>query len=360
MESFSREDADTILAECSEQVLKEIENVVYMAVVESEKSRISLRKEESEEEELDDNKFVIEVGYKNSSLSAITDKEVDEYIKSTSVYLKYIVKKTNKLFVFPFNDDPDLDLFRVVEANSVNQLQYSQRIRPVTCGFGVSNLNSYSAGSVGCIFHLKGEFGYFLLSNWHVICGLNGKLGDQIIQPGIGDKGLFPDDFVGNLFWYKLDSQLDAAIFRINKYKLIADFIPEIGVPNDYDSAEIGQAVKKFGKETGLTTNGTITSTNVSVKVIGSYADGSMIFKNQILIKGKAFSEEGDSGSVILNKQKNIVGLLFAGDGNDLTFANNTDYIFASRIESYVSETSLIKETIPSIEFLKFFKKNNG
>jgi hypothetical protein len=84
-------------------------------------------------------------------------------------------------------------------------------------------------------------------------------------------------------------------------------------------------AVRKRGRTTGLT-YGKVTSVDASVTI--NYGDGlgSHTLKNQIRIepdtaKSAQFSDHGDSGSVVVDDNNKVVGLLFGGSPA-ATYAN--------------------------------------
>jgi hypothetical protein len=72
---------------------------------------------------------------------------------------------------------------------------------------------------------------------------------------------------------------------------------------------DVGDMVQKSGRTTGFTQD-EIIATDVTVDVDYG-ADGTARFTNQLL--AGSMSQGGDSGSVIFNENKDVVGLLFAG-----------------------------------------------
>jgi len=95
------------------------------------------------------------------------------------------------------------------------------------------------------------------------------------------------------------------------------------------DFLDEGTRVAKVGRTTGIT-RGRVTAFELDNLVVG-FDIGDLVFNNQIEIEGtgtSAFSDGGDSGSLIVNRGRKAVGLLFAGSdqggSNDqgLTFAN--------------------------------------
>ena len=104
----------------------------------------------------------------------------------------------------------------------------------------------------------------------------------------------------------------------------------------DISEPVVGDYVKKCGATSGCNENDKVCnckkiySTNAIIKVSGGSFSGK-VFKNQILIH--KFSEGGDSGSLIVDKNHDIVGLLFARSLEPYKFsvANNINYIFNHR-----------------------------
>jgi hypothetical protein len=178
-----------------------------------------------------------------------------------------------------------------------------------------------------------------MLTNNHVIANENGNsAGDPIVQPGTLDGGAHPADQVGELGRFirlrpTATNAVDAAV---------ADLLEGI----DYDARQIGTlgslsglgnvralppraTVYKVGRTTGQT-QGRITAFDIdNVRV--EYDLGVLRFDNQIEIEGagnRAFSDSGDSGSLIVDEQRRAIALLFAGgdeggsNGQGLTYAN--------------------------------------
>jgi hypothetical protein len=83
--------------------------------------------------------------------------------------------------------------------------------------------------------------------------------------------------------------------------------------------------VQKVGRTTGYTA-GQVSSIDTDISV--QYETGTFTFAGQILIVGldsQAFSNAGDSGSLIVERNSNLaVGLLFAGSSTH-TIANHIE-----------------------------------
>ena len=227
-------------------------------------------------------------------------------------------------------------------------LFYQQSLRPLRIGASIGDVpppGFIAAGTLGA-FVVRRSSPRFLgiLSNNHVIANENANaLGSSIAQPGTLDGGEFPDDEVGALGRViRLNvtgaNQVDAAV---------ADLWEGI----DYDARTIGNLgnlagqadvfslpekaiVHKVGRTTGQT-KGRITAFDIdNIRV--EYDLGVLKFDNQIEIEGtgsRAFSDSGDSGSLIVDDNLRAVGLLFAGgdtggtNGKGLTYANPIEVV---------------------------------
>lgn len=222
------------------------------------------------------------------------------------------------------------------------------RWRPVVPpGASIGHYRSKATGTFGCLVRRGGET--FILSNNHVLTDMNrGKTGDAILQPGPRDGGgavdriatladFVPLDFgttapecpclevIAKLLNYVAAAfrsshrllpvkqtaginRVDAALARPLSPALVKDEILCIGKPRGVGEATLGMAVQKTGRTTGHT-QGTITQIDATVRV--EYGDSSALFAGQLV--ADLVSRPGDSGSAVLDMNKNVVGLLFAG-----------------------------------------------
>jgi hypothetical protein len=219
---------------------------------------------------------------------------------------------------------------------------YQRKRRPLRIGSSISDVQTgfISAGTLGC-FVVRRQAPHCLgvLTNNHVIANENGNaIGDPVVQQGTLDGGRSSTGLVGELGTFQqLKSRganfVDAAVGDL--YEGI-DFDPRrIGnrgnLAGQVSVFELPPkaTVYKVGRTTGQT-KGRITAFDVdNVRV--QYDAGVMRFDNQIEIEGtgnSAFSDSGDSGSLIVDARRRAVALLFAGgdvggsNGKGLTFAN--------------------------------------
>jgi len=173
-----------------------------------------------------------------------------------------------------------------------------------------------------------------------VIEGLNG---DRILQPGRVDMtaqacGSSQEinaavigrlwDYVPLVFSTKANNTVDAALATTSVAQLgTATPAGGYGIPSSTTVLPaLGQLVQKHGRTTGLTI-GTVTGVNATVMI--RYDKGQTRFVKQVVIQGSGgpFSDEGDSGSLIVTRNGNYpVALLFAGSSSS-TIGNPIDLV---------------------------------
>lgn len=220
----------------------------------------------------------------------------------------------------------------------------TSKIRPIQPGYSCGHLQ-VTAGTIGAFFRdYSGDI--VGLSNNHVLAAVNkGVPGNPIVQPGIYDKSDWNNNIVGTLKHYRdlvKTGQLsfnaadwtgikgynleDAATFKMSDINNYNTSIPGIGEVADFrDVVNVGETLQKVGRTTGLTSANVI-STGATVVV--NYGNGlNFEFRDQIVTGG--MSQGGDSGSITLDSNKNIVGLLFAGS-DTITIHNRIRYPRAS------------------------------
>lgn len=211
--------------------------------------------------------------------------------------------------------------------------------RPVPIGVSIGNIDDpiyCSAGTLGA--RVKKGGNYYILSNNHVLARENeASIGERIMQPGNYDTDgcASPDNLViGNLAQFVQikfggTNTVDAAIASTTTANVgNGTYTGGYGVPNSTTkAATVGMLVQKCGRTTGCT-HGKVSAINASVSV--QYEAGVATFVNQVVISGKkgAFSDSGDSGSLIVTDDANAnpVALLFAGGGRT-TIGNPIDAV---------------------------------
>ena len=216
-----------------------------------------------------------------------------------------------------------------------------QKMRPARPGVSIGHY-LITAGTLGCLVRKGGQV--YILSNNHVLANSNNaSLGDAILQPGTADGGTLADqigtlaEFVPiafdgappplpggclpqllALFGVKPratpqqnepgNNHVDCALALPTTPDLVNPDILNIGVPIGSGTATLGTALQKSGRTTGYTT-GSVLQIDVTVTV--NYGGPLATFTGQLM--AGAMSQGGDSGSAVLDMNKRVVGLLFAG-----------------------------------------------
>lgn len=200
-------------------------------------------------------------------------------------------------------------------------------------GFQDPDGNFIMAGTFGALVR-RGQR-LFILSNNHVLANENDlRIGSPTFQPGFLDAGNPP--VTGQIAALSAFIELqplnpnfvDCAISEVRDPSLITNSIIKIGPPTGAALARDKMVVHKFGRTTGYRV-GFIDTTMMDVTV--DYGIGTLKFRNQIIIRGlngQPFSDEGDSGALIVERDtRRAVGLLFAGSRSH-TIANHIGDVF--------------------------------
>jgi len=245
----------------------------------------------------------------------------DAYRIELMVRKKTKVKTTSLASFFAISPQD----IRVTYAGEISSLQATARHRPAFPGVSIGHYKG-ATGSFGCLA-MDEERRLYIVSNNHVLANLNSaSLGDEILQPGPADGGTRKDDVIARLFGYvPLDFQglnrVDAALAEPVDYSDVLPANPWVGSVEGTAVARINSRVMKFGRTTGLTI-GVVQARNATIKV--NMGKSIALFEDQIVVKGAKgrFSDNGDSGALLLDMSRHAVGLLFAGSSSGLTFAN--------------------------------------
>jgi hypothetical protein len=279
-----------------------------------------------------DNVVAVGVGYKTVGNARTTDPAV---VVSVVKKLPLIQLPEGSRVPRTINGMPT----DVVETGKIFALQNpTDKMRPARPGISIGHFQ-ITAGTLGCLVERAGQV--YILSNNHVLANSNAaQVGDAILQPGPHDGGTSADriatleqfipidfstssvpgcsplSFLMRLFGSSPTSQInepgnntvDCAIAKPLSDNLVDPDILNIGIPTGAGSATLGTPVQKSGRTTGFTQD-QITQIDVMVSV--NYGGPIAIFKNQLM--AGAMSKGGDSGSAVLDMDKQVVGLLFAG-----------------------------------------------
>jgi len=214
--------------------------------------------------------------------------------------------------------------------------------RPVPIGVSTGHPD-ITAGTIGARVR-DGQGNLYALSNNHVYANVNdAQIGDSALQPAPYDGGTDPQDKIGSLHDFEPlrftggSNLIDAAIASTTE-ALVGFSTPDCGYGTPSATpvaASLGMAVQKVGRTTGHT-HGQVDVINATVNVcyesncnpIRCVCRKSARFVDQIIITPDAFSDGGDSGSLIVTDDGNNspVALLFAGSDTH-TIASPIGYV---------------------------------
>jgi hypothetical protein len=185
------------------------------------------------------------------------------------------------------------------------------------------------SGTLGSLVSVNGT--QYILSNYHVLEGDGEPAGAPVTQPGLVDVNCNASaaQVVAHTSGIKSlpSSNVDAAIAPVVSGMVRTDgSILQIGtISRSTVAAFIGQAVKKSGRTTGLTTS-TVSGLNATVSVqyessCAGSAAFTKTFTGQIVVANSRskFLNSGDSGSLMVENvstNPRAVGLLYAGSSS--------------------------------------------
>lgn len=224
------------------------------------------------------------------------------------------------------------------------------RERPLVGGTQITNgikvwesdahTTSISGGTLGTVVYRRSDSAPAILTCWHVVTVHGGKEGDPLFQPAPNpdktpdrENDTYPKrpdnsaNMVATIGKAVVSAKIDGAIALVDHCH---SWCCDCGTDSTQDvkglaiggsdtltgvkAAVVGTDVVKVGRVTGRTA-GKVMTVDGTANILNT--DGiTRRFTGQIFVQGtdKRFSEEGDSGAVIVNPQREIIGLLFAGE----------------------------------------------
>ena len=153
--------------------------------------------------------------------------------------------------------------FELVEAEAVGDRKIRQD--PMMPGISVGNVG-ISAGTFGAVVFDAETGAPCILSNWHVLHGNSGLVGDQIVQPGPHDDNDVTANGCGTLMRSHLGAAGDCAIARIDSRSFKRDVLDLDVVPRRMANVELDDKLVKSGRTTGVT-YGIVRRTDVMAKI---------------------------------------------------------------------------------------------
>jgi hypothetical protein len=254
------------------------------------------------------------------------------------------------------NRMPEADLHPMVDAGTYTPLKGGISIGPCRAIGGF-----VFAGTLGCLVKDNGTGKHMMLSNFHVMCVDNTHaVGDTMTQPSRVDGGACPAGIVGTLARQSLGGKVDCAVADITGTRGDSCEIVDIGYVAGQAAAALGMAVRKRGRTTMLT-YGVVDSIHLTVTIDYEDGLGNVTLTDQIGIKpdtakNSKFGDHGDSGSVVVDNSRNVVGLYFAGDPTGYGVANPIADVLAALNVSLCIGGIKIKEIKDHLKDFKFEK----
>jgi hypothetical protein len=192
------------------------------------------------------------------------------------------------------------------------------------------------SGTFGCLVE-DAAGNERLLSCSHVLSDINsGNIGiDEVWQPSPTDRGKATDrigllaNFAPIHIGGTVSNTIDAALASTDQTGDVVDGIKTLGsISGTARNIQYRDSVKKYGWKTNKTDGRLLYKTSFLQNYPGI---GDALFVDQLGIVGDTdnFSDDGDSGSLVLNARNEAVGLVFA-DAPDvgITFANPISEVF--------------------------------
>lgn len=102
-----------------------------------------------------------------------------------------------------------------VAVSTAAKTERKRRLDPMMPGVSIGNVNT-TAGTLGCLVKDAASDEPRMLSNWHVLNGSTGRIGDPIVQPGSFDDNRTMDNVCGKLERSFLGLAGDCAIASIS------------------------------------------------------------------------------------------------------------------------------------------------
>ena len=225
---------------------------------------------------------------------------------------------------FPFQLDTDQKIGeRMVSAED-------EIADPLIGGVSVGPFDRDIYGTLGIV--LTTEYGAnVMISSNHVLATSPHTVqGDPISQPALPFGGHWPESYAGSFFMGFLGQpyNIDAALATIPTRNAIPKTILTIGNTTGHDVTFPGDDVAKFGRRTQFTTGKVVSDTltfTLNYPFFGQHT-----YYNQLRIQQidplDAFAEPGDSGAIVVNEDREVVGMVMGGgrtgNGNHYTVAN--------------------------------------
>ncbi|MCA9704984.1 MAG: hypothetical protein KDK70_03930 [Myxococcales bacterium] len=216
------------------------------------------------------------------------------------------------------------------------------RRRPARPGCSIGHADGL-AGTLACLVHKRGRpQPLYVLSSSHVIAPLGrAKPGDPVAQPSPVDDPHLAANTVATLresvrlvLGAGHPNRIDAAIAELHSASHVRAELRELGLrPARWTCAIArGDLVRKVGCTTGLT-HGEVLDVDFAGRVALPTAQGERMvgFSRQVLCR--RFTDDGDSGALVLDAEGAVVGLHCAGTRSHSMFGRFEEVVSAFDVE---------------------------
>ncbi|CAG7839608.1 hypothetical protein Z959_12890 [Clostridium novyi B str. ATCC 27606] len=204
----------------------------------------------------------------------------------------------------------------VVESGNFRFQSLTGRVRPAPGGYSIGSTVIRNTASIGCL--VRDSKGEYILTCNHAIINEILEEGANVMQPSLEDNGRAPEDIIGKVYKFiklgksnaflKIVNYVDVALISISNRSFITPIIYYVGIPIGHGQAYLNQNVIKVGRTTEETI-GQVTALDVTIKI--PFGEKNFKFAEQIITT--KMTEYGDSGSVLLNENKEVLGLTVGG-----------------------------------------------
>ncbi len=222
---------------------------------------------------------------------------------------------------------------------------YKNRHDYLEGGISISSFKDLQySGTLGCLLRIKEDRSIFALTNAHVLRGGVRGHKNYVAHPSLSDSNSNSIP-IGNVHWLLQNDIIDAALIRIDSLLEPGEFsrCANIQFLSPIEAAR-GMAVEKCGRSTGYS-EGIVRSTNATLYYFSKPLNKHFFYRNQIMTT--CMANGGDSGSPLVSKSGNVVGLIFAKTKNHTaTFSNHFENIFNQNVKNYDLKKITFKEFI--------------
>jgi hypothetical protein len=229
----------------------------------------------------------------------------------------------------------------VVTMGRLAPLEFPDHVRPAMPGCSVGHVDLGGYGTFGLLVKKQGSQAgeLFILSNSHVLAqdGL-AAIGDAVIQPASGDFNGSGGTIAKLADWEPFNfatsgwpNRVDAAIARVVNNENVKKRIREINIVPAGVSFQIteGMSVHKVGRSSDHTCGVVeVVPAVTKYELMKSFSRTRMVrFGDQVGCD--RFAGPGDSGSIVLNDQNKVVGLISQGGTGGCTF-NKIEHVLSA------------------------------